>query len=73
MVPFHIPITQEKGDNHLEDLVVVGRIILKCIFKKWDGCMDWIDLVQDRDRWWAVVNATVNLLVPQNAWNFLNN
>jgi hypothetical protein len=21
--------------------------------------MDWIDLAQDRDRWWAVVNAVM--------------
>jgi len=25
------------------------------------GDMDWIDLAQDRDRWWALVNAVVNL------------
>jgi hypothetical protein len=29
---------------------VDGRIILKWIFKKWDGGMDWIDMAQDRDR-----------------------
>jgi hypothetical protein len=28
-----------------------GRIMLKGIFKKWDGDKDWVDLVQDRDRW----------------------
>jgi hypothetical protein len=27
----------------------------------WD--MDWIDLALDRDRWWALVNAVMNLLV----------
>ena len=28
------------------------------------GGMDWIDLVQDRDRWWALVNVVMNLLFP---------
>jgi hypothetical protein len=52
-----------EGD-HLGDPGVDGRIILKFIFKKWDGDVDWIELVQDRDRWRAVVNAVMNLRVP---------
>jgi hypothetical protein len=24
---------------------------------------DWVDLAQDRDRWWALVNAEMNLWV----------
>ena len=28
------------------------------------GGMDWIDLAQDRDRWWALVNVAMKLQVP---------
>jgi hypothetical protein len=28
------------------------------------GCVDWIGLVQDRDRWRALVSAVMNLWVP---------
>jgi hypothetical protein len=40
-------------DDIRMDLVEVG----------W-GDVDWIGMVQDRDRWRALVNAVMNLLVP---------
>jgi hypothetical protein len=57
--------------DHLEDQGVEGRIILRWIFRRWDGGMDWIDLTQDRDRWQGIVNGVMYLRVPQNAGNFL--
>jgi hypothetical protein len=48
----------------LEDLGVDGKIILKWIFKKVDGGLEWIDLAQDRDTWRALVNAAMNIRVP---------
>jgi hypothetical protein len=48
----------------LEDPGVDGRMILKWIFKKWDGGMDWIDMAQNRDMWRALVSAVMNLRVP---------
>ena len=50
--------------DHLEGPDVDRRIILKWIFKKFGGVMDWIDLAQDRDRWRALVSAVMNLPVP---------
>jgi hypothetical protein len=45
--------------DHLEDLSVDGGEI-----KTWILKIDWILLAQDWDRWWALVNAVMNLLVP---------
>ena len=60
-----------EGD-HTEDPAVDGRIILKSVFMKWDGGMDWIDLAQDTDRWRVFVNAVMNIRVPLNVGNFLS-
>jgi hypothetical protein len=36
-------------NNSKMDLQEMGR-----------GCMDWIDMAQERDRWRALVNAVIN-------------
>jgi hypothetical protein len=58
--------------DHLGDPGIDGRITLRWFFRKWDGDMDWIELVQDRDKWRELVNAVMNLRVPYNAGNLLN-
>jgi len=51
--------------DHWGDLGVDGWIILGWISKEVGyGCMDWIGLAQDRDRWRKLVSAVMNLRVP---------
>jgi hypothetical protein len=56
----------------LEDIEIDGRILLGWIFKKWDVGVDWIELAQDRDRWWwALVIGVMNLRVTKKCREFL--
>jgi hypothetical protein len=46
----------------LVDPSVDGRISIKADLEKVGcGCVDWIELAKDRDRWRALVNAIMNL------------
>jgi len=39
------------------------KITLRWIFRKWNRGMEGIDVVQDRDRWRAIVEVIMNLRV----------
>jgi hypothetical protein len=55
-----------EGKKTLGKPCVNWRIILKCIFSKGDEeDMDWIDLVQDKQKWRALLNAAMNLWVQK--------
>jgi hypothetical protein len=60
-----------KERDHLENSGVYGRMILKCVVKKWDRGMNWIDLAQKWKRWRELVDAVIDLRVPYNAGNVL--
>jgi len=47
--------------DHLEERGIDGRIILRCIFKKWD-VRAWTESMWLR--WRALVNAIMNIRVP---------
>jgi hypothetical protein len=41
----------------------VDNIKMDHVEKRW-GCVDWIGLAQNKDKWRALVNAVMNLRVP---------
>jgi hypothetical protein len=51
------------GKPEKKSLGVGGRIIVKRMFKKWNGGMYWIDWAHDRDGWRAIVNVVMNLRI----------
>jgi hypothetical protein len=58
------PLGRPRGrweDNIKMDLQEMG----------WGG-MDWIELAQDRDRWWALVNVVMNLRSSIKCREFLD-
>jgi hypothetical protein len=69
--------THGRGQTNLQGLVgkLKGKRPLERPRRRWEdgikmdpretGCggVEWIQLAQERDRWWAVVNAVMNLRV----------
>jgi len=53
-----------RESGHFKDPGLDRRIILRWIFTKWDGGMDWIDLAQDRDMMAGTCEGVMNLRVP---------
>ena len=47
--------------DHWGDTGVDGRIILNVSLRSGMRGVDLINLAQERDRWWALVNAILNL------------
>ena len=54
------------------DQVVNREMIFKWIINEigWE-VMFWINLVEDSDHWWAVVNTVMHPLISENVANFL--
>jgi hypothetical protein len=51
--------------DFLEELSTDGRIItIKPIFKKQDEVVDWTDVAQNRERYWAFVNTAMSPRIP---------
>jgi hypothetical protein len=58
-------VGKPEGKDHLKNQGVDGRMASKWTLERLVGGwgVDWIHLIQDRDRWRAVVNAVMNLRV----------
>ena len=57
--------------DHLEDVGIDGMLIVKCFLRNRRGDLEWIGVAHDRDRWCALVNAEMNIQVPQCDGNLL--
>jgi hypothetical protein len=65
---YRVLVGKTEGKNHLEDQGVDGTMGSRWTLGRFVGGVEWIHLAQDRDRWWSVVNAVMNLraLAPQS-------
>jgi len=54
---------KSKNKDNLEDLGLDGRIS-KWVFRKQKCGRTWICLVQDRQKWWAPANTSMDIQLP---------
>jgi hypothetical protein len=50
--------------DHPENMVVDGRVILKCFKEMGHNCVDYVLLAVDRDRCPGLVNELLDILFP---------
>jgi hypothetical protein len=61
-----------RSRDHLDELVVNGRITLKKDLHEIERMgMRWIDVAQDKKKWRAFIDTVMNLQVPRSAGIFL--
>jgi hypothetical protein len=61
---YKVLIGKPEERHHSEDQGVGERIRSKWILGRLsEGCVELINLAEDSERWWAVVNTVMNLLV----------
>jgi hypothetical protein len=53
-----------KERDHWGDQDIDGRIILMNLQEVGGGCVGWMELAQDRDRWRALASTVMNCGVP---------
>ena len=63
-VVYRVLVRKPEGKRPLGRPRRKRRIVLRWIFSEWDGGVNWFDMAQDTDRWWALANAVMNLRVP---------
>jgi hypothetical protein len=65
---YRILVGKSEGKSKLQAQGVNGRMGSKWTVGRLVGGAKWIHVAQDRDSWWAVVNAVMNIqvLVPRS-------
>jgi hypothetical protein len=61
---YRVLVGKPEGKRRLTGLRCRGEDEIRIVLREigWE-CLEWIQLAQDRDRWWAVANAVLNLWV----------